>query len=238
MIKNKEKLEKMLLDFLNEEKVKIKSSVKIHIENDNHNGLSQMIGRRYGYIWERIINIILENTDNINLNSKIFYQDFVKFWIKSNKIMLENDCCKESSEKVLLKFLDENTGTSTQDLCDFTFISDSKKYAVDTKFKFNSNDSNTVREISNSAIHLKKMGFVPILLMRRPETESQQSPIKRFKKSGWKVISGNDSLKFIKRISGFDIDEWIKKNINIWEYLSEFHNDLITLRYGEKAWEF
>lgn len=238
MIKNNEKLLTELSLFMDDEKRKIKDSVKEHIATNNHSGLAQMIGRRYGYIWERIINIILENTNEINLEAKIFYQDFVKFWIKTNKALLENECCQESAEKILLKFLDENTGTSTQDLCDFTFINSEINYAVDTKFKFNSNDSNTVREISNSAIHLIEMGFKPVLLMRRPEIESQQSPIKRFKKSGWVVISGNDSSNFIKELTGFDIQEWINTNLNIWEFLSDYHDDLNALRYGEEAWDF
>lgn len=238
MIRNVSKLEKELELFMIEEKEKIKSSVKEHIENDNHSGLAQMIGRRYGYIWERIVSIILNNTENVNLEAKIFYQDFVKFWINSNKLFLKNDCCQESAEKLLLKFLDENTGTSTQDLCDFTFINSGNNYAVDTKFKFNSNDSNTVREISNSAIHLKEMGFIPVLLMRRPDSESQQSPIKRFKKSGWLVISGDEASKFLSEITGYDVEKWIKNNLNIWEFLSDYHFQLNALRYGESAWDF
>lgn len=227
-----------LEQFLEQEKIKIKNSVEEHIKNDNHSGLAQMIGRRYGFIWEKIVSIILENTSNVNLEAKVFYQDFVKFWINSKKQFLKNNCCKESAEKLLLQFLDENTGTSTQDLCDFTFVNSNKNYAVDTKFKFNSNDSNTVREISNSAIHLKDMGFIPVLLMRRDLKESQITPIKRFERSGWKIISGKDASIFIKELAGFDIEEWIKDNLNIWEYLSEYHTQLNALRYGKSAWEF
>lgn len=238
MITNINKLNDELLEFLNIEKNKIKTSVEEYILNDNHSGIAQMIGRRYGYIWEKVVSIILENTDTINLETKIFYQDFVKFWINSNKIFLQNDCCQENAEKMLLKFLDENTGTSTQDLCDFTFCNLDKNYAIDTKFKFNSNDSNTVREIANSAIHLKEMGYIPILLMRRNSIESQQSPIKRFKKSGWNVISGKEASEFIYNLTGFDIENWIKHNMNIWDYLAEFHESLNLLRYGESAWDF
>jgi len=238
MINNQLKLLKELEQFLEQEKIKIKNSVEEHIKNDDHSGLAQMIGRRYGFIWERIVNIILENATNVNLEAKVFYQDFVKFWINSNKILLNNNCCRESAEKLLLKFLNENTGTSTQDLCDFTFVNSNKNYAVDTKFKFNSNDSNTVREISNSAIHLKEMGFIPVLLMRRDMNESQITPLRRFERSGWKIISGKDASIFIKELTGFDIEKWIKDNLNIWEYLSEYHTQLNALRYGESAWEF
>lgn len=238
MITNKDKLNNELLEFLNVEKNKIKTSVREYILSDNHSGIAQMIGRRYGYIWEKVVSIILKNTDTINLEAKIFYQDFVKFWINSNKFFLQNECCQENAEKILLKFLNENTGTSSQDLCDFTFCNLDKNYAIDTKFKFNSNDSNTVREISNSAIHLKEMGYIPILLMRRNSIESQQSPIKRFKKSGWNVISGIEASEFIYSLTGFDIENWIKCNMNIWDCLSEYHEQLNLLRYGESAWDF
>lgn len=232
------KLLEELETFIEKEKIKIKESVKEHIDNNNHSGLAQMIGRRYGHIWEKIVSIILKNTNSINYNSKIFYYDFVKYWLNINKNLLENDCCKESSQNLLLKFLSENTGTKNQDLCDFTFNKSNSIYAVDTKFKFNSNDSNTVREISNSAIYLKEMGYIPILLMRRNESESQQSPIKRFKKSGWNIISGQKATKYLYELTGFDIEQWIKNNMNIWDFLKDYQEQLKALRFGESSWYF
>lgn len=236
MIKNKGKVEEELKKFIDGEKEKINESVQGYVASDNSKGISQMIGRRFGYIWEQITIIVLKNDEDLILKGRIYYNDFVKFWIERNSIDFERECCKENSKKLLIKFLNENTGTATQDLCDYSFVYNSKLYAVDTKYKFNSNDSNTVREIANSAIHLTEMGYVPILLLRTNRAESQLSPIKRFEKSGWNIIDGKNATDLIKNITGFDLEKWIENNLKIWDYLEPYHSMLEKLRFGEENW--
>ena len=197
-----------------------------------------MIGRRYGYIWENIVYIVLKNDANSNLKGKVYYSDFVKKWILENASVLDKECCRKNSEKILFKFLEENTGTKTQDLCDFTLQYNDITYAIDTKYKFNSNDSNTVREIANSAIHLKNMGYIPVMLLRTNKRESQSSPISRFERSGWLIVDDSKSISFIQEITGYDIEAWIDRNLNIWEYLKEYQEDLQKLRFGKEEWGY
>ena len=234
MIKDLKKLEQELSLFIEPEKNKIKESIENKISINDQKGISQMIGRRYGFIWENIVYITLANDDSINLQGKVYYKDFVKKWIQENTANLEKECCKVNSEKILLQFLEENTGTSTQDLCDFTFQYKDKMYAVDTKYKFNSNDSNTVREIANSAIHLKNMEYIPVLLLRTNRAESQQGPISRFERNGWNIVDDNKAINFIEEITGYNLNKWIDKNIRIWEYLSKYQDDLEKLRFRKR----
>lgn len=236
MINDLNKLEQELNLFIEPEKNKIKESIENKIRINDQKGISQMIGRRYGFIWENIVRITLANDDRIKLKDKVFYKDFVKKWIEENTANLEKECCKLNSEKILMQFLEENTGTSTQDLCDFTFQYNNKIYAVDTKYKFNSNDSNTVREIANSAIHLQNMGYIPVLLLRTNRAESQQGPILRFERNGWNIIDDNKAIDFIEEITGYNLNDWINENMKIWEYLSEYQEELEKLRFGEDEW--
>ena len=123
-----------------------------------------------------------------------------------------------------------------QDLCDLTIEFEDKIYAIDTKYRFNSNDSNTVREIANSAIHLKQMGYIPIMLIRKNREFSHKAPINRFEKNGWKIIDGANAIEFIKSITDFNLSEFIQNDLNIWDFLKPYQDDLIRLRYGEKEW--
>lgn len=236
MVNNIDELENKIIEFTNNEKKKIELSVMNKIAEDDSKGISQMIGRRYGFIWEEIVKIIFNHSDNIQLGDKIYYKDYVEKWINYNSANFKNECCKTNSKDLLWKYINESTGTESQDLCDFTLEYNGKRIAIDTKYRFNSNDSNTVREISNSAIYLKEMGFIPIMLIRRNREESQQAPLKRFEKNGWQIIDGANAINFIKELTEFDLKNTIINELDIWDYLSNYHNELIKLRFGEREW--
>lgn len=230
-------LEKELTELLNREKAKIIESTKGYFESKKVNGIAQMIGRRYGFFWEEIVKKVLECSDVKNLGGKIYYIDFIEKWIEIN-MKSDNECCNDSSKKLLKKFLNENTGTSEQDLCDLNFEYNDKKLGVDTKFRFISNDSNTVREIANSAKHLKMMGYKPVLLFRRERSESLSSPLKRFEKEGWTIKCGKDASDFLKKVTDFDIDEWINSNVNFWGDLKEYQKWLESKGFPKERFDF
>lgn len=238
MIKDIEKLEKDLNKYIKSEKNKIKKSIDEKISSKKQHGYSQTIGRNYGKIWENIVKIVLKNDNNIELKNKIYYKDYVNQWIEENIATLDKKCCKTNSEIILKLFLEENTSSEMRDLCDFTFKYKNKVYAVDTKYKFNSNDSNTVREIANSGIYLKNMGYIPILLIRTNKQASQKSPILRFEKNGWEIKDDNNAIDFIKEITGYNLNNWISKNLNIWNYLKEYQVELEKLGYGKEEWNY
>nr|WP_312289484.1 hypothetical protein [Clostridium chromiireducens] len=240
MNKEEQKLLEQSLNYiLKEEMEKIKNSVKEYILKDSSKGISQMIGRRYGHMWQKLVIQTFNHSKEINVGERILYKDYVEAWLRHNLNDEMNKCCRKSSREIVRKFLDENTGTDQQDLCDYTFYkSEEKVYAVDTKFRFISNDSNTVREIADSARHLKFMGYKPVLLIRRKKSESISSPIKRFEKQGWILKCGQDASDFILKKTGFDLGEWIDVNIRVWDELKEYQNELIKLRFGKENWEY
>ena len=236
MITNKEKMLNELKDFISSEKVKISNSICSKIKKDDQKGLSQVIGRRYGFIWEEIVKIIFKYDDKVVLRGKVFYRDFVEKWVEKNCQEFENECCRANSKRLLLKYISETTATDMQDLCDLTIEFKDKIYAIDTKYRFNSNDSNTVREIANSAIHLKEIGYIPIMLIRKSRECKFNIRVNRFERNGWKIIDDANAIEFIKSITDFDLSEFIKNELNIWEFLKPYQDDLIRLRYGEKDW--
>lgn len=230
-------LENELTELLIRERNKIIKSTREYYESNKVNGIPQMIGRRYGFLWEEIVKKVLECSNIKELGGKIYYNDFIEKWIEIN-IRNNNNCCNDSSKKMLKKFLDENTGTSEQDLCDLNFEYNGERLGVDTKFRFISNDSNTVREIANSAKHLKMMGYKPILLFRREKVESLKTPLNRFEKEGWIIKCGKSATDFLKQITGVDIDVWIKSNINFWDDLKEYQEWLESKGFPRERFEF
>lgn len=238
MVNKKSELEESLKYILDSEVKKIKSSVEGYVKENKSKGISQMIGRRYGHIWQIMTIATFKYSDKFKLKDRVLYKDYVNKWVDNYTDNINNKCCIENSKKIINKFLEKNTGTDQQDLCDFTLIDNKTKYGIDTKFRFISNDSNTVREIAASAEHLKFMGYEPVLLFRKNREDSLNVPLKRFENAGWKLLCGNDAMEFIKENSGFDLGKWIDENIDIWSELNEHHDELINLRFGEENWKF
>ena len=124
-------------------------------------------------------------------------------------------------------------------MCDFTFEHNGQKFAVDTKYRFHSNDAKTVREIANSADHLKYMGYNPVLLMRTKREESISTAINRFENAGWSIMCNEDAALFISNYAGKALNIWMDSNVDVWGRLSAYHEGLKQLRFGdENEWRF
>lgn len=241
MVTNKYKtLEYNLNRILDEEVCKIKASVEKYISANKSKGISQMIGRRYGYIWERLVIETFKFSEYVKLEDRVLYKDYVEKWIDTKASEIKNECCIHSVKNIINKFLEENTGTDQQDLCDFTIEENNSdvKYGIDTKFRFVSNDSNTVREIADSARHLKFMVYNPILLFRKDREDSLKSPLNRFEKEGWDLKCGKYAIDFITKKTGFNLGKWIDQNIDIWNELKDYQDKLKDLRFDEENWKF
>lgn len=222
----------------NDEVNKLLISVERYVSQNNSKGVSQMKGRRFGDMWERLIKSAFDASKESTIGEKVFYKDYVDKWIDEHTGGIENECCKDSSKELLAKFIEETSGTSNQDMCDFTFTHNGVKYAVDTKYRFHSNDAKTVREIANSAYHLTYMGYKPILLFRTPRVESIETAVNRFENAGWAIKCDKDAEEFIAEFAGDDLNTWIKNNVDVWERLKKYHEGLKSLRFGEDEWSF
>lgn len=222
-----------------DEMKKLEISVERYAAKNESKGVTQMKGRRFGDMWERLVKSAFECSKKSIIGGKVYYQDYVDKWVDEHAKKIEKECCKKNAKQLLLKFIEETSGTSNQDMCDFTFSNNGIKFAVDTKYRFHSNDAKTVREIANSANHLKYMGYKPVLLIRTPRTDSIKSAIKRFESAGWQIMCEKDAEKFIITYAGDELNNWIRKKVNVWERLGKYHGDLRILRFGEEnEWNF
>ena len=227
-------------DYMYEDEMgKLVISVERYVSLNNSKGITQMKGRRYGDMWERLVKSAFDKTNISESGERVYYQDYVDKWIEQNLSEIDNDYCKENSTKLLMKFIEETTGTSNQDMCDFTFEHNGTLYAVDTKYRFQSNDAKTVREIANSAEHLRFMGYKPILLMRTNREDSIESALNRFENSGWDIECAEDASDFISEHAGNELNVWIDKNVDVWSRLRDYHERLKKLRFGDESeWKF
>ena len=222
-----------------DEMTKLEISVERYINENESKGVSQMKGRRFGDMWERLIKSAFEISKKSIIGDKVFYQDYVDKWIDQHAGEIESECCKKNAKQLLMKFIEETSGTSNQDMCDFTFVNDGVSYAVDTKYRFHSNDAKTVREIANSAYHLKYMGYTPVLLMRTPRTNSIDTAINRFENAGWQIMCEKDAETCISTFAGDELNVWISSNVDVWKRLKKYRDGLKKLRFGEKSeWDF
>lgn len=233
------KIDTKLNDILIDEKTNLIQSVKEIVEGrKSPNGLSQMIGRRFGHIWEKLVKAVIDGSENTTLGKKIYFQDYInKFLEEYFSDTTLGDCCTNNAEKLTLEVLG-NLGVLKQDLCDFTIISGDKKYAIDTKWRFISNDSRKVASISASSKHIETLGYTPILLIKRPREECLKQPIDRFEKNGWIIKDSENAFALIKELTGYDLFVWINNNIDMWNELTLYHGKLEELLKPEESWKF
>lgn len=227
-------------DYIYEDEMqKLVISVDGYVSQNKSKGVSQMKGRRFGDMWERLIKSAFETSSSSVIGEKVYYQNYVDKWIEDNAGEIESECCKDNAKKLLLKFIEETSGTANQDMCDFTFEHNGVHYAVDTKYRFHSNDAKTVREIANSAYHLRYMGYEPVLLMRTKREDSIDTAINRFENAGWSIKCAGDASSFISDFAGDELNIWLENTVDVWGRLKKYHDGLKQLRFGdEEEWKF
>jgi hypothetical protein len=85
---------------------------------------------------------------------------------------------------------------------------DDTKVAIDTKYRIGSGDSGTLKKFKQYGKALQTKGFSPVLLILR--LDNLPAAIQACTVGGWKILLGNDSFKFIKEESGFDLLVYLK----------------------------
>lgn len=84
------------------------------------------------------------------------------------------------------------------------------QYAIDTKYRIGSGDSGTLKKFKEYGSLLKNMGYTPTLLVLR--SDNLFSAIQACRSGGWNVLTGQASLDFIKQITGFDMEVFLRQN--------------------------
>lgn len=88
-----------------------------------------------------------------------------------------------------------------------------KNYAIDTKYRLGSGDSGTLKKFKQYGSLLKKKGYKPVFIFLR--SDNLPAAITACKIGGWDVYIGEDSFKFIKEISDFDLKNYLKEKKNL-----------------------
>lgn len=83
------------------------------------------------------------------------------------------------------------------------------KEAVDTKYRVGSGDSGTLKKFKQYGKMLRTKGFTPVFLFLR--TDNLPAAISACKVGGWEIYTGDDSFKYIKEKTGFDLKKWLIK---------------------------
>jgi hypothetical protein len=82
------------------------------------------------------------------------------------------------------------------------------KDAIDTKYRIGSGDSGTLKKFKQYGARLTKSGYRPVLLMLR--NDNLPAAITACINGGWTVLTGEESFKYIFKITGFDLKTWLQ----------------------------
>jgi len=99
----------------------------------------------------------------------------------------------------------------SDELCDLVVGND----AIDTKYRIGSGDSGTLKKFRQYGRELQKMGYKPILLILRKD--NLPAAITACKDGGWIVKAGEDAYEYISKITGFDLQSWLKVRRNYYK---------------------
>jgi hypothetical protein len=80
-------------------------------------------------------------------------------------------------------------------------------YAIDTKYRIGSGDSGTLKKFKSYGALLQQHGYTPTLLILR--TDNLPAAITAFETGGWQITSGEETFRFIKQQTGFDVREYL-----------------------------
>lgn len=83
-------------------------------------------------------------------------------------------------------------------------------YAIDTKYRVGSGDSGTLKKFKQYGHLVKEKGYTPVFLILRED--NLPGAITAIKNAGWTVYTGRESLEFIEKHSGFDIEQMLVNN--------------------------
>lgn len=81
--------------------------------------------------------------------------------------------------------------------------------AIDTKYRIGSGDSGTLKKFRQYGRLLSEKGFRPLLLIVRED--NLRAALTACHAGGWEVLQGQKSFLFVRKKSGFDLQEALHK---------------------------
>ena len=92
----------------------------------------------------------------------------------------------------------------SDELCDLVVGKD----AIDTKYRIGSGDSGTLKKLKQYAARLEDLGYRSVLLILRED--NLHAAITACLTGGWTVMTGSETYEYLREITGFDLQSWLK----------------------------
>lgn len=185
--------------------------------------------RRIGELWEPFCKLAFEYPiNNLELFVPPLFSDVKKQLANEiddyiNELNLSNEE-KEQLIKYYNKVWSLVMSGEIQLELDLHFIFEGKKYVVDFKSGFGSNEKgNTNRLLLVASVYQNlEENYEPLIFVRASENNNY---FNRLKNSGiWSAFSGSETYDELYKYSGFDINSWINQNVN---WTEDLDNDFV-----------
>lgn len=185
--------------------------------------------RRIGELWEPFCKLAFEySINNLELFVPPLFSDVKKQLANEiddyiNELNLSNEE-KEQLIKYYNKVWSLVMSGEIQLELDLHFIFEGKKYVVDFKSGFGSNEKgNTNRLLLVASVYQNlEENYEPLIFVRASENNNY---FNRLKNSGiWSAFSGSETYDELYKYSGFDINSWINQNVN---WTEDLDNDFV-----------
>jgi hypothetical protein len=239
----KESLEEKIVRLYRDESKKLFSSIRERCEKGVSAGLSQAIGRRFGYFWEEMVKHVFEykfeecDRNGLAIDISALILETIEDIIAKDS-GLEKEKAKEITNKIRDN-LNDILETGVLKIADLTYKNQAgKEVALEIKWRVRWNDAKTVKAHALAAHRLKNRGFQPIMLIKRPKEESFDFNIDRFEREGWKVLTGKETMDFICEETMFDLNKWIEKKVDFWREVSPYQERLKIFTLTPHDFEF
>lgn len=85
-------------------------------------------------------------------------------------------------------------------------------YAIDTKYRIGSGDSGTLKKFKQYSTLLKDYGYKLVLLFLRED--NLPAAINACSAGGWDILIGKQSFDFIKKLTGIDLERYLRDRMN------------------------
>ena len=175
--------------------------------------------RRIGELWEPFCKLAFEySLNDLELFVPPLFTDVKKKLSNEVEQYISNLEISTSQKKQLVKYYNKvwvlvTSGEIKLEL-DLHFIYQGRKYVVDFKSGFGSNEKgNTNRLLLVASIyHNLEEDYQPLIFVRSDENNNYFNTLKN---SGiWSAFSGTETYKELHKYSGYNIQNWVSKNIN------------------------